>query len=800
MKIGIDLRQLVLGVTGGLSQHMQGVCEHLFALYPKHDFLVFCTAFNRSLLNYEAGHVRYFSLPIVSYFRDMDLILAKEEVQVLFRAYPMENTLQFPLYRQVIFIPDNQHETYPQFFTTEALRSRRVAFANALGRAGAIGTNSDFTRTALLNFPATRCEDIFLMSPALQTAHGDASGQAGLSDSERSLISHEEFFLFPANLWQHKNHRGLLRAFRLFMENTGSNVRLVLTGHPEGWQELAKEFPDIPVANLGFVRPELLRTLLERARALVFFSLYEGFGIPLLEAFDAGTPVLCGNTTSLHEVGGDAVIACDPTNIAAMAGLMQRILTDDVLRQTLIERGRRRLKVFSWEQSAHNLMAACERVAEATALPSEPCLNLREPLPVVSIVTPSYNQGRFIGRTIDSVLAQSYPCIEYRVIDGGSTDTTVEILRSYGERLLWVSEPDQGQADAINKGLAQAKGEILAYLNSDDTLAPGAIARVMHFFQEHPECDLLYGDADYIDEDDKVTGRYKTAEYSLDRLAADCIICQPAAFWRRRIAERIGPFDARLHYVLDYDYWLRIAKAGGNIQFLPIKLAHSRLYAETKTLSGRAKIFNETFKICRRHLGYVHRQHYQGFLYHHINERQTPISLLLRLLTSVYFRSRQIWRLRGRYSIAEWVPFILIKASSRVDRLGIPAGFASAALWRQLATTGRLRRPVASVYGFQPDNWLEQKVMVTPKIRASGQILHLVGIAPIDQIMSIKAGGREIYRYAFKKDHCGMASFPADEFGKECIDIEFSGFVRDVENRRLAFLLQDTNIFSEEDV
>ncbi len=800
MKIGIDLRQLVLGVTGGLSQHMQGVCEHLFALYPEHEFLIFCTAVNRSLLNYEAGHVRYYSLPVASYFKDMDLILMKEEIQVLFRAYPMEDTLQFPLNRQIIFIPDNQHETYPHFFAAEALRSRRVAFANALGRAGAIGTNSEFTRRALLNFPATRCEDIFLMGPALQTAHKGARDSAGLSDSERSLIPEEDFFLFPANLWQHKNHKGLLRAFRLFMENTGDNVRLVLTGHPEGWQELAKEFPDIPATHLGFVRPELLRMLFERARALVFFSLYEGFGMPLLEAFDAGTPVLCGNTTSLPEVGGDAVLACDPTDIAAMAGLMQRIVADNVLRQTLIERGRRRLKAFSWEQSAHNLMTACERVAGVTALPPEPHLNLREPLPLVSIVTPSYNQGRFIGRTIDSVLAQGYPHIEYRVIDGGSTDTTVEILRSYGERLLWVSEPDQGQADAINKGLTKPNGEILAYLNSDDTLAPGAIERVVYFFQEHPECDLVYGDADYIDEDDKVTGRYKTEEYSLEKLAADCIVCQPAAFWRRRIAERIGHFDARLHYVRDYDYWLRIAKAGGNIQYYPVKLAQSRLYAETKTLSGRAKIFKETFEICRRHLGHVHRLHYLGYLHHLINERRAPFSLLLRLLTSIYYRSCQFWRQRGRYSIAELAPYVLIKVACRLDRLGIPIGLVGSALWRKLATTGRLRRPVASVYGFLPDNWLEPLVMVAPKSHSSGQILHIAGIAPVDLTMTVSAGEREVSCQELLAGQHRKIRFPADVVSGDVITIRCSAFNRDERQRRLAFLLLDTNVFSSDDI
>src|SRR5262245_29974254 len=178
--------------------------------------------------------------------------------------------------------------------------------------------------------------------------------------------------------------------------------------------------------------------------------------------------------------------------------------------------------------------------------------------PRVSIITPSFNQAHFLRRTVESVLGQSYPHVEYIVVDGGSTDGTVEVLQSYGHQLTWVSEPDRGQSAAINKGLSWARGEVLAYLNSDDVLLPGAVARVVAHLTANPHCDLVYGRAHYIDEHDQVVGAYHTDDYSFARLMHDCCICQPAAFWRRRIQDRVGAFDEALDYAMDYDYWLRV--------------------------------------------------------------------------------------------------------------------------------------------------------------------------------------------------------------------------------------------------
>jgi glycosyltransferase involved in cell wall biosynthesis len=231
---------------------------------------------------------------------------------------------------------------------------------------------------------------------------------------------------------------------------------------------------------------------------------------------------------------------------------------------------------------------------------------------LVSIVTPSLNQGRFLRRTIESVLDQSHPQIEYVVRDGGSTDGSREILASYGHRLRWVSEPDGGQSAALNRGFAEARGEILGYLNSDDVLRPGAVETAVEHFRRNAECDLVYGDADYIDEDDRVIGAYLTAEYSFARLAEEDVICQPAAFWRARIARRVGPFNEALRYAMDYEYWLRIAQAGGRIEHLPRTLAASRLHPAAKTLAERKQVLGEIFAVCDAQLGRVGRTYFIG--------------------------------------------------------------------------------------------------------------------------------------------------------------------------------------------
>ncbi len=361
MKLGVELFNIKEGETGGLVPHLQGVLEALFAGWPEHQFMLFGTEANRNLLPALPEHVQLHTLPRDGFFPLLDVYAAYFQLDVLLRSYPGDFELTFPMARQIVLIPDMQHEYFPEFFSPSALENRRRDFGKALQDAGAIATNSEHSRATLLNHAATRCPDIFLMNPALAT-DGNRATPDGLSGAERALLPAKDFFIYPANLWPHKNHRRVLQAFALFLEKTNRPVELVFTGHPKGWKELVRSFPGLPIRHLGFVRRGFLQVLLARARALVFFSLFEGFGMPLLEAFAAGTPVACSNTTSLPEVGGDAVLTCDPTDPFAMSELMTRLYEDQELCQRLKVRGKERLARYSWHASAAQFIDACSRI------------------------------------------------------------------------------------------------------------------------------------------------------------------------------------------------------------------------------------------------------------------------------------------------------------------------------------------------------------------------------------------------------------------------------------------------------
>lgn len=222
----------------------------------------------------------------------------------------------------------------------------------------------------------------------------------------------------------------------------------------------------------------------------------------------------------------------------------------------------------------------------------------------LSVVTPSYNQGRFIRRTVESVLLQNVP-VEYVVMDGGSCDETADILKEYGDRLTFFSEKDKGQTDALNKGIAMTHGDIVGWLNSDDVYYPGTFAAVLEYFEANPECDVVYGLADHIDEKDGFIEDYPVEPWSLDRLEEVCFLCQPAVFFRRELVGRFGLPDVNLRYCMDYEFWLRLGLKGARFDLVPVKLAGSRLYAENKTLGFRLAVHTEINAMLFDSLGYV---------------------------------------------------------------------------------------------------------------------------------------------------------------------------------------------------
>jgi glycosyltransferase involved in cell wall biosynthesis len=223
----------------------------------------------------------------------------------------------------------------------------------------------------------------------------------------------------------------------------------------------------------------------------------------------------------------------------------------------------------------------------------------------VSIVTPSYNQGQFIERTLQSVAIQTGAEIEHVVFDGGSSDNTVQILKAFTPPVRWVSKRDKGQTDAVNQGIQATDGEIIGWLNSDDIYYPGAVARVVAYFAAHPEIDVVYGMADHIDREDHAFEAYPTEPWNIERLLETCFICQPALFFRRRVVEQHGLLNESLNYCMDYEYWLRLGKAGVRFGYLEEKLAGSRLYADTKTLGARVRVHKEINDMLKNHLGRV---------------------------------------------------------------------------------------------------------------------------------------------------------------------------------------------------
>lgn len=225
--------------------------------------------------------------------------------------------------------------------------------------------------------------------------------------------------------------------------------------------------------------------------------------------------------------------------------------------------------------------------------------------PLVSVVTPTLDMGHVIGDTVDSVLGQDYPNVEYLVMDGGSRDGTVELLEGYGERLRFVSEPDAGQADALNRGLELTRGEVFAFLNADDRYRPGAVRAAVEGFQRNPGCSVIYGDGYLLDPAGERVAPYPTRDFDPATLAEGCYICQPAAFLSRAALESVGGFDARMECALDYELWVRMAQAGHRFARVEGVLAEARVLPASKSLARRRTLYRESIAVAKRAYGFV---------------------------------------------------------------------------------------------------------------------------------------------------------------------------------------------------
>ncbi len=521
-------------------------------------------------------------------------------------------------------IPDLQHLAYPYFFEPAERLRRDIAFGAAVGSADLLFTLSKFSKKELVR--TYGCEEgrIKVVYPAAAPIFQSGKCSPAAIDREKKQFGlPARYAIYPGNLWPHKNHATLFEALRQ-LRDQGTEIPLVLVGDAsmadktltralerakgEGWLWI-----------LGYITDEKLHALVSGADCLLFPSLFEGFGIPVAEALAAGVPVACSDVCSLPEVAGDAARHFDPNNAESIARVVEEIWKNG-RREASLPKPQACSRRFNYVDSAAELLERLRKTAGRRRAPKPSLIAVNEP-PLVSIVTPSYQQGQFLQQCIESVLGQDYPHIEYFVFDGGSNDESVEILKNYNERFFWRSEPDGGHAKAINSGLRRARGDILAYLNSDDLLLPGAVAAVVDEWRYRPSVDLFYGRADYIDEYGDTIHEYDTREFQLEEFKNRCTICQPAAFWCRRIMNRVGLFDESFQTSMDYEYWQRIAANNGLIVRINKLLACSRLHPATVTMSQRDKVYRDIFKGQWRHWGRVYPEWWEGFLDYSKNER-----------------------------------------------------------------------------------------------------------------------------------------------------------------------------------
>ena len=275
-----------------------------------------------------------------------------------------------------------------------------------------------------------------------------------------------------------------------------------------------------------------------------------------------------------------------------------------------------------------------------------------ESQPLVSIVTPCLNSGSFIETTIRSVLSQDYPNLEYIVMDGGSTDGTLEILERYRGRLNYVSAPDEGAADAVNRGFQRSTGPIFTWINADDEYLPGAISSVVRHFTEHPEADVIYGEAIWTDKSGAEISRYPTVSpYRQGMFEEECGICQPATFMRRDAFAAAGQLNVRRKNGFDYDLWVRMARKH---RFLaaPELLAASRMHADNLTLANRRRGYRENMNVLRDEYGYVPVNWVYGYLSYLRDGRDqyfqplrhSPAVYLASLAVGSYYNYKHLWR------------------------------------------------------------------------------------------------------------------------------------------------------------
>jgi len=656
MRIAVNLRLYVKGKIGGIENYLRHVMAGIAANQStlRQEWTVFAHQSEVENARELCPGARVIPVVHETAPRVVEGELRRTPYDAFFCPLLVLDPIRPPI-PSAVTVPDLQHEFYPEYFDANTLEWRRKNFRPSVDNADIVFTISDYSKRTLIERFQADPDKIVVVDLAADPEFRNAASPEAEA-AWRGLRLFDRYVYYPANYWPHKNHLALLRALELIHQSGHPDLGLVLTGATDAVERVQEEIAtrglQETVRILGYQRRDVVAEIYRHARALVFVSRFEGFGIPLLEAFHVGTPVVSSSACSLPEIAGDAALFVDDDSPESIAAAVCRVLDDDTLRCALVAKGTARARAYEWSNAVDLTLEWLRRIASSQR--AEP-IRLEE-YPIVSVVTPSLNMARFLEETIQSVLTQDYPHIEYTVMDGGSTDGSLEILRKYEGKLRYRYGRDGGQASEINHGFSESSGRIFAFLNADDVYLPGAVATAVRHFVANRSVGAVYGEAYYIGEDGIVIDRYPTESFDFERLSRNCFICQPALFMARDAFCAVRGMNASLHYALDYDLWIRAARS---YRFLNVDdyLAASRMHAATKTWSSRRRVYAEIIRVAKAHFSYVPFDWAFGYASYLLNRNTeffdrapaTPATYLLSLALGLYYNR---WQMR-RYG-REW--------------------------------------------------------------------------------------------------------------------------------------------------